>query len=119
MSTEPEKVEQPAPPKQDDLVTRFIKAVTFTRAVWLFGTVILMITIGAVNRVIGEGEARAYFEARYVDQEKRLSLVEVVQKEEYSRTMLVISKLSSLEGSLAMLALILRDRHDDHKEQTP
>jgi len=117
VSTEPAKSQEPTPStdQKDGTLTRITKAITVTRAMWVLATVVVALTVGAINRVIGEGEARAYFEARYIDHEKRMSLVEVTQREEYTRSVLIISKLSSLEGSLDMLALLMRDRDDNKK----
>lgn len=82
---------------------RLIQWLTAARAMW-FAALIAVGAVGTgVGFLLGEGAARAMFQAQFNDHEKRLIVVEASARSHGESTSLILQGLAELKGEVKAL----------------
>lgn len=91
-------------------VDRVVKLVTWGKLAWLaiafgFGGVGT-----GVGFLLGEGAARATFEAKWAEHDKRIQALEVANTESIKVQQAILNKLEKVEGSLDVIKQLMKER---------
>lgn len=87
------------------------KLLTVGRVVWVL--IALMLGGGGtgIGFLIGEGTARANFESRYTDHEKRLGALEAHAAEDRAARVQLVADIARIAGQLDAIKTLLRREH--------